>query len=843
MGTEALVLSACKVDFDLEIVERADERLALTTREAKLLAYLAAHPRVDLSRDELHAKVWGYGESVVSRAVDCTVNRLRQKIEEDPAQPRHLLTVYGHGYRFVPDLAQDSGAAPEDRPRPRGEDREAPPRRAEPRRARTNLRSEPNVFIGREVELQALADLLAERRVVTVVGPPGAGKTRLARHHAADRLNSGEVRSAWLCDLSEALSASDVLQALARALDISVPAEGAGGAALAERLGHAIAGQGSTLLVIDNAEQVAEQLAALLPGWWQAAPDARFLVTSRAPLRIPIEQQLPLGPLRVPTAAASVEILAENEAVTLFAERARAVRPSFELDKGNAADVAAIVVELDGLPLALELAAARLRMWTPSTLRARLRDRFRVLVRSASEEPRRAANLRDALQWSWELLSPWEQSALAQCSVFRGGFTWEAAEAVVDLAAWPEAPWIVDVLGALVESSLLRVGEVATESRLEMLVSVAAFAAEMLAQQGSDARPGAQARHAAHYATYGAEEFTRSLSTHGGLKRRAALFVELENLVVATERALRAGWSTWALDACFAATEIRLYTGPAEPRIALADRVLERCAEPARMRARLLNRHAHSLRLTGRVDEARRHLEEALAIARAAADRGLQGAATCNLGHLARLSGMSAEARDLYDQALAIFVAIHDPCSEAMVRGALGALGHAGGSLEEARIHTEQAMELLRAAGDRHNAALMQGNLANLLELEGRPDEAARHNTQALAVLHEVGDRTGEGRLLGNLAGGLRARSSLDDARVRYQEALAISREVGNRGSEGHLLGNLAAVHQEQGDDRRAREYCDMALAIHREIGDRAGEDWVLATLARLDGDQPGASP
>ena len=285
------------------------------------------------------------------------------------------------------------------------------------RAIRQNLPSERDAFVGRIAELQALAqELDAGARLVTVVGPAGTGKTRLACRYGRAWLGDwpGGV---YFCDLSEARSVDGVFFAVAMALEVPL---GKGDPGV--QIGHVIASRGRCLVILDNFEQITEHAQATVGHWLDRAANAAFVVTSRERLHLAGEAIFPIEPLPL-----------ASDALELFAARARAQRPDFVLNDANRAAVAEVVRLLDGLPLAIELAAARVRIFSPAQLVERMRDRFRLLA-GARGAAARQATLKAAIDWSWDLLAPWEQAALGQCSVFEGGFTLEAAEAVLDLA-------------------------------------------------------------------------------------------------------------------------------------------------------------------------------------------------------------------------------------------------------------------------------------------------------------------------------------------------------------------------------------------------------------------------
>jgi class 3 adenylate cyclase len=294
-----------------------------------------------------------------------------------------------------------------------------------------SLPTERDKFVGRQVDLHALAHRLEQgATLVSVLGIGGCGKTRLVTRYGWTWLGDypGGV---WFCDLSEARTVEGIAYAVAQALDVPL------GNDPVVQLGHAIAGRGRCLVILDNFEQVARHATETLGHWLDRASDAQFVVTSREVLGLPGEEALALAPLP------------PSEGATLFIERARSATRDFEPD--DRASIEALVQLLDGLPLAIELAAARVRVMQPKALLDRMAERFQLLATPGGRHNRQVT-LRATLDWSWELLSPDEQQALGQLSVFEGGFTLPAAEAVLAL----ERTWQTDAVQALVDKSLIR---------------------------------------------------------------------------------------------------------------------------------------------------------------------------------------------------------------------------------------------------------------------------------------------------------------------------------------------------------------------------------------------------
>ena len=732
------------------------------------------------------------------------------------------------------------------------------------REVRHNLPRERDAFVGRAADLAALdARLAAGSRLLTVLGPAGTGKTRLARRYGSTALGdfAGGV---FFCDLSEARSLDGVFFVVAGALEVPL-----GKSDPQVQLGHAIAARGRVLLILDNFEQLVAQAPACIGRWLDRAPDAAFIVTSRERLHLPGEDVMALAPLAL-----------DVEGVELFALRARAHRPDFALTDANRALVQRIVTLLDGLPLAIELAAARIVVMSPAQLEARLADRFRVLAASHGEASRHAT-LRGAIDWSWNLLAPWEQTALAQCAVFEHGFTLEAAEAVLELSAWPDAPPAIDAVQALVDKSLLRSWVPVERDRYDieepyfgMYLSIHDYAEAKLAASGLDAQRAAEQRHGGYFAALGSDKRLAALRRHGGVTRRRSLALELDNLVTACRRAVArqdAGQAVGALRAVWvvlgtqgplalmtelgaqvdalAAIEPSLHAAAlvtvgaalvvsgrasqAAPKFAQALMLACQANDPLR-EAEVLSRFGNAERLQGRMDAAREAFVRALAMPAALGDPYRHALLLTELGIVHRQTGAMDEARACYEQALAISREADDREHESKVLNNLAILHAEQGRFDAARTLFESSLAISRELGDRRQSGLALGNLGSLdLDL-GRPDAAREHCLAALAIHRDTGERYEEGNVLGNLGSAAQSRGELDEARRMYEASLAIAREVGNRRDEGVVLGLLGMLDHLQGRDADAGARFDEALAIHRAVGNRHYEGVVLAHLGDL---------
>jgi predicted ATPase/class 3 adenylate cyclase/Tfp pilus assembly protein PilF len=690
---------------------------------------------------------------------------------------------------------------------------------------RHNLPSERDAFVGRGAELRALAAQLDDgARLITVQGPGGTGKTRLVRRYGLTWLGDwpGGV---YFCDLSETRSLEGIHFAVASALDVPLGRDDAG-----VQLGNAIAGRGRCLVILDNFEQVVEHAAATVGRWLDAAPAAAFIVTSRERLHLPGETIFPVEPLSM-----------AEEAIELFATRARAQRPDFRVTDANRGAVAEVVRLLDGLPLAIELAAARIRMLSPAQLVERMRDRFALLA-GARGAAARQATLHAAIDWSWDLLAPWEQAAFAQCAAFEGGFTLDAAEAVLDVAVWPEAPPVMDIVQALADKSLLRTWVPAGQRRYEieephfgMYLSIHEYAAEKLA--GGGGRGATEARHGRYFAAFGSDEALDALSRPGGVKRHRMLALELDNLVAACRHAVARGEGETAVAAFRAASEVLGLRGPFATAIALGEKVLAIPDLDGTQRASAAIALAFALRHGGRVTEAKARLDEALALVRAAGDAMREGRVLVKLGDLARQLGHPDDARRSFDAALALARSAQDRRSEGHVRHSLGLLDRDQGRMDEARAHFADALAIARERGDRREEGVVLGSLGLLHTDTGDLGDARDELEAALQIAREVGNLGIEGAVQANLAHLHSEQGNGDQARTHLETALRIHREVGNRRLEAIALGNLGPLYLMQGANAEALACCERALAIAREVGNRRHEAFLMLTLGMVHHD------
>jgi predicted ATPase len=626
--------------------------------------------------------------------------------------------------------------------------------------------------IGRDADLDALELEVARSPLVTVLGPPGVGKTRLAGE-LVRRL--AERRDAVaMCDVTECANSDDVLVRVAGAL----------GVATTEVASHLAARP--QVLVIDNAEHITPEVAGCIAPWMEGAQELCIVVTSRARLRVPGEVVFDLAPL------------GDAAAAELFVERARKVRREPIGDDTRA--IAELVRRLDGMPLAIELAAARSRLFEPAQLLAKLDQSLDLLA----EGPPPARSLAAALELSYSLLAPVEQQALAQASVFRGGFTVEAADAVIDLGAGS----VVDALEALADHSLVWTRRLGNERRLGLYLFVRDFAEVRLQPVAAEA---ARARHAAWYLRTG----LRSLAAIPGPGAPAALAriaADSENLLAIHRRACTdPKEAALALDAALVLDPLLQKRGPIDHAIAIVDQALAVAPADHPRRLDALEARANAMRYT-RLGDARAAYTELDAAATAAGSRLHHGRALSGKGVVGWLLGDTARCEGDLEQALALQRELGDKLGESITRGSLGHIVMHRGDLAVAREHFSRALALVVELGDVRHEGIHQGNLGLVEQECGRLLVARTAFERSLDVFRALDDRRSEAWALSNLAGLAQEEGRLDEARALYKETLVRHAEVGNKRSQGLVLAHLAHLAQWDGALEDAREGYERAL-------------------------------
>jgi predicted ATPase/class 3 adenylate cyclase len=624
-----------------------------------------------------------------------------------------------------------------------------------------NLPHQPTSFIGRERELAEVKALMGTAKLLTLLGMGGLGKTRLSLQVAAELIHLFPD-GVWFLDLAPIRDADLVVAETAQVLGVR---EDAGRTLLQSLCAHLKTQR--ALLILDNCEHVVAISAELANAVLKAAPNVRILASSREALRTPGEQAYPVSPLPVPGRGDGIDLLSRSTAVRLFIERAQLHKPSFSLNERDAPMIAELVARLEGIPLALELAAARLRSLSIADINARLKDRYKLLTGGARVLQERQQTLRALVDWSYELLEPDERTVLKRLCVFIGGFDLAAAEAVCS-APPLEPDDVLDLLGSLVEKSLVMLEERDEGARYRMLETIREYAHEKLEEGGDGDLAATSARHCEHYFAM-AKAANRGLSGPEQADWIWRIETELDNIRTATALPLAGGidpfiavkfavamqgfwilrgYSTEGRNIVRAALALpaiqespvaqawALYVGAAlaesQSDYAEAREMLETCLELRRELASevdiaaTLSTLALARLYAGDAEGAAAGEREALGIFRRLGDRVGEAIGLLHLGQIGVFLGNDAEARAQLDACLAIARAIKHQELEGECELVLGESSLQTDNLAQAEVRFKRSLTVCSEAGDKRGAANAQWWLGKV-DVRQRELGSARH--------------------------------------------------------------------------------------------------------------------
>jgi len=662
-----------------------------------------------------------------------------------------------------------------------------------------NLPEEEGFFVGRVAEAEFLSKHISEGRcLVTLLGTGGAGKTRLSRR-VARSFGPRFAGGAWFVDLSAVDTLDGVVRSVAEVMNIRL-SRGTLSTPVAE-LGQALAERDRLLLVLDNFEQLTALASTTIGEWLKLAPNVQFLVTSREALRIEKEEVVELDPLP------------EGDAITLLQACARRGGDIWTRGGGAHSVHAQIVNALDRLPLAIELAGARAHLLTPEELLTRLSERFKLLKTPGYSAVPRQSTLHHLIDWSWQQLEAWEQSALAQISVFRGGFSMDAVESIVDLSDWPSAPWTLDVVTALLDKSLVHTKIIDDRPRMFTYESIREFASLRLREDVKDTlEADTHARHATYFAGFSPVDagghVRESVPGHFGRLRR-----NFDNLWAGCT----VGGPRQGTLCALGALEVLKNQGPLSQAAALAERALKQDGIQPNLALRLQMARAESLRKMGRIEEARAALRLAVETSKLLQDGDVNDAVVdlnevaagfsdagditnefeidrrIEQARLLRAEGRSVEARVILEEALTLCSPERNPTVKAKVQRDLGLLIWSMVPMEESLPHLEQARAAFRAAGQIKNEA------------------------EALSALAFVSYRFGKSR----------------SVKPMLEEAVALFEQTDDPTSPRMALSKLASVELVLGEFEPSLEHFDRCIELNARVGDVMAEAINIIDRAR----------
>lgn len=668
-----------------------------------------------------------------------------------------------------------------------GASNEFPPIRSLSDPARpNNLPIQLTSFVGREKEIDEVEQLLTASSLVTLTGSGGAGKTRLALQIAANSLD-GYADGAWFIELADIADNALVSSKTAQALGVSEVA----GKPIDDQLIEMLRPK-TMLLVLDNCEHVLDASAKLTGSILKACPSVRILATSRSPLGLFGEQTYRVPSLSLPRADEPIgpEALTKYESVRLLLERAMTVRPGFQATEGNAGALVQICSRLDGIPLAIELAAARVRSMNPEDINARLDNRFRLLTGGDRSVLPRHQTLRALIDWSYEILSEPERLALERLSVFSGGWTLSDGEAVCAGEGIQEFE-VLDLLGSLHDKSLIFLDE-GPSGRYRMLETVKEYVRERLEERGDGQR--VRGRHRDVFAAL-AQRAEPELTGPQQQEWLGKLETEHDNL--------RAAIKWCEADPLGAETGIRL------------------CAALHRFWA-----------ARGHVREGRGYLANFLAAADGVQDRLSVAGALVGQGRLASLMGDYELSRESFNQALALYRELADPRGAAYSLFNLAVIACDQGQFESAKSFDLESLGLYRAARDNFGIASVLQNLGNIALDQGAYAEAVPLYEECLEIERRLGNTFGTAVTFHNLGLASLYLDRLDESMGLLTQGLEIFRALGHKAGIAAMLNNLGIVAVRRGDSSGARPMFGECLTLRAELGDRKGVAQALEEMA-----------
>jgi predicted ATPase/Flp pilus assembly protein TadD len=817
-----------RVDPTKRLLLRDGQPQSLTPKAFEILLVLLRHRDRVVEKDNLMRAVWP--DTVVEENnLTRNISALRKALGEGPHEHSYLVTVPGRGYGFVAEVREIRCESTRDRNRehPAIEARAGDSGQTHP----NNIPSQLNCFIGRTAELDEIEHLLrhSDLRLLTLSGAGGTGKTRLALRAAADLLENFSD-GVFFVGLAAIRQPDLVVSAIAQTLRVKEATGTPLIKALTDYLSHK-----QLLLVLDNFEHVlaaAPSVTELLV----TCPRLKVMVTSRAALHLTGEHEFPVQPLSVPDAAHSFSVkeLSQCDSIALFIERARAVKPDFEINDENAKVVANVCIRLDGLPLAIELAAARIKLLSPQAMLMRFENRLKLLVGGPRDLPARQQTMRDTIAWSYELLDESGKRLFRTLAVFIGGFSIESAVALSKTEGEPEID-VLESLGSLVDKSLLVQKEQRDgEPRFMMLETFREYGLEQLEACGEMA--AVRRTHA---------NFFRELVEHAEPELSSAeqgmwldrLGAEHDNIRAALRWAKENNEVDFGSRMAEALGRFWLIKGYyTEGREILAE-FLGSTTRTER-RPTLLTSAGILAQNQGDYGAARSYFEESLEIWRSLGNKQGIASSLNNLGWVAWRQSDYKDARALSEEGLSLNRELGNKQGIAHSLNNLGYVMHHQGDYQAARSLHEESLCLRRELGDRRGIAFAQNNLGWALQKQGLYEPAKALLEEAIAQFKQLGDKQLLAFSSCRLAEVLYDEGNSQPAMELLEDSVTTCREIGAKYSLAFSLCILGNASCDQGNHLRAAALLDESISTFREIGDRYGVAYALCVKARISFEQ-----
>ena len=762
-------LGPFRLDAKVGALTRAGMPAALGARAVAVLTVLVEHAHQFVSKGGLIDAAWP--DVIVEESnLAVQIHAIRRVLSEAPGGEHWVETLAKRGYRFVGPVT----ALPD------------PGRRDS---TRSNLPEPVTSFVGRERDLVEIKRLLPTKRLVTLVGVGGIGKTRLALQIAGEVIDAYRD-GVWFVELGSLRDPALVPTSLAQVLGVPERA----GKPLTDAL-CAHLRKLQVLLILDNCEHLLGAGAQLVDALLRKAADTTVLTTSREPLRTAGEQVYPLQPLSLPESEANVETMARSDAVQLMVDRVRRQLPDFELTAARAPAVAELCIHLDGIPLALELAAARTRSLSVEQINARLGDRFRLLTGGARTALPRQQTLRATIDWSYDLLVEDERVVLRRLAIFAGSFTVEAASAVTSDAKIDEFA-VIDLLSQLVARSLVVADTGAAGTRYWLLETMRAYALEKLAEVGE--MDAIARRHAEHFRDL-FERAPGDWLRMSNTQWNAIYLREVDHVRVALDWALAADAGS-AIAVALAGASASLWL-----RLSLYGEGRQRLeAAVTRVGPN-----------TSEFDEARLWLWSGLSAVSASPGRAIAA----------------------FERAVSLYRKLDYPLELGLANAWLAAALAIAGRFDQARAALAEAFPRIENCGIPKLLAFYHGSVAVLEMLSGNPASARTHFERALSLFREAGSDNNALDSISNLASVSWALGDLVAAETSLREYIAMrGKPYVRRSGLGGALGNLAGVLTERGQLTEALEAAREALPLLADAGDAWSLMDHLALRAALTG-------